>query len=101
MSFLPCTFLYFHPVPLQELENLFPTEIAADGSKAQIRKYKVVKTPLSVYKTVPDCEPCRCACLLLCLCGGPRVARSVRRRAVWQVETAFLGTASPAERSLA
>jgi 15-cis-phytoene desaturase len=44
---------------LQELERLFPTEIAADGSKAKIRKYKVVKTPLSVYKTVPECEPCR------------------------------------------
>lgn len=50
------------PPPLpQELERLFPGEIAADGSKAQIRKYKVVKTPLSVYKTVPECEPCRCA----------------------------------------
>ena len=47
--------------PLQELERLFPGEIAADGSKAQILKYKVVKTPLSVYKTVPECEPCRCA----------------------------------------
>lgn len=45
----------------QELQRLFPTEIAADGSKARIRKYKVVKTPLSVYKTVPGCEPCRCA----------------------------------------
>ncbi|PRW56502.1 phytoene desaturase [Chlorella sorokiniana] len=44
---------------MQELERLFPGEVAADGSKAQIRKYKVVKTPLSVYKTVPECEPCR------------------------------------------
>ncbi|KAL4443737.1 hypothetical protein ABPG75_011474 [Micractinium tetrahymenae] len=44
---------------MKELERLFPNEVAADGSKAQIRKYKVVKTPLSVYKTVPDCEPCR------------------------------------------
>ena len=26
---------------------------------AQVRKWKVVKTPRSVYKTVPDCEPCR------------------------------------------
>jgi 15-cis-phytoene desaturase len=42
-----------------ELERLFPTEIAADQSKAKIRKYKVVKTPLSVYKTVPGCEECR------------------------------------------
>lgn len=44
---------------MKELERLFPQEIAADQSKAKIRKYKVVKTPLSVYKTVPGCEPCR------------------------------------------
>lgn len=44
---------------MKELERLFPTEIAADQSKAKIRKYKVVKTPLSVYKTVPGCEECR------------------------------------------
>ena len=31
-----------------ELERLFPTEVAADGSKAAIRKYKVIKTPRSV-----------------------------------------------------
>ena len=62
------------PPPPQELERLFPGEIAADGSKAQIRKYKVVKTPLSVYKTVPECEPCRCGGQELgrewCLGGG-------------------------------
>ena len=44
---------------MTELEKLFPNEIAADQSKAKIRKYKVIKTPLSVYKTVPGCEPCR------------------------------------------
>jgi len=44
---------------MKELERLFPGEIAADQSKAKIRKYKVVKTPLSVYKTVPGCEECR------------------------------------------
>eukprot|EP00890_Picochlorum_soloecismus_P004797 jgi/Picsp_1/5318/NSC_02679-R1_phytoene desaturase len=44
---------------MKELERLFPTEIAADESKAKIRKYKVIKTPLSVYKTVPGCEECR------------------------------------------
>ena len=44
---------------MKELERLFPTEIAADQSKAKIRKYKIVKTPLSVYKTVPGCEECR------------------------------------------
>lgn len=35
-----------------ELERLFPTEIAADGSKAAVRKYRIVKTPLSVYTAV-------------------------------------------------
>ncbi|KAJ3702551.1 hypothetical protein LUZ61_006256 [Rhynchospora tenuis] len=44
---------------MQELAKLFPDEIAADQSKAKILKYKVVKTPRSVYKTVPNCEPCR------------------------------------------
>ena len=40
----------------QELERLFPDEVRADGSMAAIEKYHVVKTPLSVYKTVPGCE---------------------------------------------
>ncbi|EXB87084.1 15-cis-phytoene desaturase [Morus notabilis] len=44
---------------MKELAKLFPDEIAADQSKAKILKYHVVKTPRSVYKTVPDCEPCR------------------------------------------
>ncbi|XP_047341094.1 15-cis-phytoene desaturase, chloroplastic/chromoplastic [Impatiens glandulifera] len=44
---------------MMELAKLFPDEIAADQSKAKILKYHVVKTPRSVYKTVPDCEPCR------------------------------------------
>ncbi|GBG79224.1 hypothetical protein CBR_g29276 [Chara braunii] len=35
---------------MMELERLFPTEIKADGSLARILKYKVVKTPRSVYK---------------------------------------------------
>nr|APB08594.1 phytoene desaturase [Rhododendron molle] len=43
----------------KELAKLFPDEISADQSKAEILKYHVVKTPRSVYKTVPDCEPCR------------------------------------------
>ncbi|XP_023539981.1 phytoene dehydrogenase, chloroplastic/chromoplastic-like [Cucurbita pepo subsp. pepo] len=42
-----------------ELAKLFPDEISADQSRAKIVKYHVVKTPRSVYKTVPDCEPCR------------------------------------------
>ncbi|KAF3456717.1 hypothetical protein FNV43_RR01371 [Rhamnella rubrinervis] len=44
---------------MKELAKLFPNEISADQSKAKILKYHVVKTPRSVYKTVPDCEPCR------------------------------------------
>ncbi|KAK8921876.1 hypothetical protein KSP39_PZI020502 [Platanthera zijinensis] len=44
---------------MKELAKLFPDEIAADQSKAKILKYHVVKTPRSVYKTVPNCEPCR------------------------------------------
>nr|AOV86213.1 phytoene desaturase 1 [Zoysia japonica] len=44
---------------MEELAKLFPDEIAADQSKAKILKYHVVKTPRSVYKTVPNCEPCR------------------------------------------
>lgn len=46
-------------VLIQELENLFPGEINADGSLAKVRKSHVVKTPLSVYKTVPGCEAAR------------------------------------------
>jgi hypothetical protein len=37
-----------NPSP-QELERLFPNEIAADGSKAKVRKSVIVKTPRSVY----------------------------------------------------
>jgi 15-cis-phytoene desaturase len=44
---------------MNELARLFPDEISADQSKAKILKYHVVKTPRSVYKTVPNCEPCR------------------------------------------
>nr|ABG72807.2 phytoene desaturase [Carica papaya] len=44
---------------MKELAKLFPDEIAADQGKAKILKYHVVKTPRSVYKTVPGCEPCR------------------------------------------
>ncbi|CAK9863201.1 unnamed protein product [Sphagnum jensenii] len=40
-----------------ELAKLFPDERAADQTKAKILEYHVVKTPGSVYKTVPNCEP--------------------------------------------
>jgi len=38
---------------MKELERLFPLEIAADGSKATLRKFAVVRTPRSVYAAVP------------------------------------------------
>lgn len=38
---------------MTELARLFPTEIAADGSKAVLRKYAVVRTPRSVYAAIP------------------------------------------------
>ena len=44
---------------MKELANLFPNEIAADGSKAKITKSKVVRTPQSVYKAVAGCEAIR------------------------------------------
>ena len=36
-----------------ELARLFPTEVAADGSKAKLLKSAVVKTPRSVYAAIP------------------------------------------------
>ena len=44
---------------MKELERLFPDEIAADQSLAKIRKYKVVKTPRSVYKATTGREAYR------------------------------------------
>lgn len=38
---------------MDELARLFPTEIAADGSKAKLLKYAVVRTPRSVYAAIP------------------------------------------------
>lgn len=52
---------------MKELERLFPTEIAADESKAKIRKYKIVKTPRSVYKATAGREDYRWVhCVTLC-----------------------------------
>lgn len=48
-----------------ELERLFPTEIAADESKAKILKYKVVKTPLSVYKATAGREDYRLVAIVV------------------------------------
>jgi 15-cis-phytoene desaturase len=44
---------------LQELERLFPAEIRADGSMAQVVKFTCVRTPTSVYETLPGMEEAR------------------------------------------
>ncbi|PNH07954.1 Phytoene dehydrogenase, chloroplastic/chromoplastic [Tetrabaena socialis] len=44
---------------MTELERLFPNEVRADQSMAKIRKYKIIKTPLSVYESRSGREPCR------------------------------------------
>ncbi len=41
-----------------EIHKLFPQHFTGDNP-AKLRKYKVVKTPLSVYKTVPGCQAFR------------------------------------------
>ena len=43
---------------MKELERLFPQHFGG-GDPAVLRKSKVVKTPLSVYKTTPNCQPLR------------------------------------------
>ena len=43
---------------MEELKNLFPKHLIGED-KANLRKYKVVKTPLSVYKAVPGCQEFR------------------------------------------
>ena len=43
---------------LGELERLFPQHFGGE-EPAKLRKSKVVKTPLSVYKTVPGCQALR------------------------------------------
>lgn len=58
-EWISCTDAEIIDATMNELAKLFPDEIAADQSKAKILKYHVVKTPRSVYKTVPGTEPCR------------------------------------------
>ena len=45
-------------VTMEELKTLFPSHFSGDNP-AQLRKYRVVKTPLSVYKTTPGCQKLR------------------------------------------
>jgi len=44
---------------LKELERLFPQEIRADGSMAKVVKFTCVRTPTSVYETLPGMEDAR------------------------------------------
>ena len=44
---------------LEELQRLFPEEIKADGSLAKVTKFTCVRTPTSVYETLPGCEASR------------------------------------------
>ncbi|GCE64973.1 15-cis-phytoene desaturase [cyanobiont of Ornithocercus magnificus] len=43
---------------MEELKKLFPMHFSG-SNPAQLRKFKVVKTPLSVYKTTPGCQRLR------------------------------------------
>ncbi len=45
-------------VTMEELKTLFPSHFRGDNP-ARLRKYRVVKTPLSVYKTTPGCQKLR------------------------------------------
>ena len=45
-------------VTMEELKTLFPGHFSGDNP-ARLRKYRVVKTPLSVYKTTPGCQKLR------------------------------------------
>jgi len=44
---------------LNELEILFPEEIRADQSMAKVTKFACIRTPTSVYETLPGCEQYR------------------------------------------
>tara|TARA_Y100001968_G_scaffold322201_1_gene357861 strand:- start:550 stop:1944 length:1395 start_codon:yes stop_codon:yes gene_type:complete len=43
---------------MNELKKLFPSHFTGND-QAKLRKYKVVKTPLSVYKAIPGCQKLR------------------------------------------
>lgn len=43
---------------MEELKKLFPTHFTGTD-QANLRKYKIVKTPLSVYKAIPGCQELR------------------------------------------
>tara|TARA_B100000214_G_scaffold366624_1_gene335826 strand:- start:97 stop:1491 length:1395 start_codon:yes stop_codon:yes gene_type:complete len=43
---------------MKELNKLFPMHFSGDN-QAKLRKYKVIKTPQSVYKAVPGCQDLR------------------------------------------
>ena len=47
---------------MKELERLFPDEISLENveeNTAKVKKYSIVRTPTSVYETLPGCEDMR------------------------------------------
>ncbi|KAA8494342.1 15-cis-phytoene desaturase [Porphyridium purpureum] len=51
---------YIMDATMKELAKLFPQHIGPNATEpANVRKYKVVQTPRSVYKTTKNLEPCR------------------------------------------
>jgi 15-cis-phytoene desaturase len=59
--YMKCTDEEILHATLVELERLFPQEIAVDQSKspAKVRKFTCVRTPTSVYETLPGMEDAR------------------------------------------
>lgn len=61
----PCAWLYrrsdedIFAATMIELERLFPNEITANQTLAKVRKYRIVKTPRSVYTARAGCEDFR------------------------------------------
>lgn len=58
-TYMPKTDEEILQATMEELERLFPQEIQADGSLARVRKCTIVRTPTSVYETLPGTEEAR------------------------------------------
>jgi len=57
-DWISCSDEHIIEATMGELLKLFPMHFGGDNP-AKLRKYKVVKTPLSVYKTTPGCQQLR------------------------------------------
>jgi uncharacterized protein with NAD-binding domain and iron-sulfur cluster len=78
---------------LEELERLFPAEILADGSMAKVVKFSCVRTPTSVYETLPGMEEARPTNLspISTFFHGGRLFRSKSFSLPWK-DRSFLGS---------